>query len=103
MEQWSIQFTANRIKKLQEEMTDALSNLYHAIKTFEEECSYLSEQWKGKTAEIFFQSERVLLEQADVFGDKTEALLLELLQAEQIFSDCEVQVADIMKEGFLWD
>lgn len=103
MEQQSMQFTASRVKKLQEEMTGALSDLYRAIKELEAECSYLSAQWKGVAADSFFQAQRTLLERADSCGDKTEILLIDLLQAEQIFTECEAQVADVMKEGFLWD
>ena len=103
MEQQSMQFTASRVKKLQEEMTGALSDLYRAIKELEAECSYLSAQWKGVAADSFFQAQRALLERADSCGDKTEILLIDLLQAEQIFTECEAQVADVMKEGFWWD
>lgn len=102
MSQWSLQFEGIPIKKIQEEMIAALSDTYDAFMEFEEEMDYLSGIWKGGAANIFFSSQKELWQETNICAEKSEKLLMGLMEAEKDFAQGEKEIKSVIRESFLW-
>ncbi len=102
MERWSLRFEGTEIKKLQEEMIAAWSDIYDALKEWEEEKEYLTDIWRGTAADTFLASLKGVWQEIGNCSKKTESLLSGLINVEENFAQCEKEIENLTQEGFLW-
>lgn len=100
---WSLQFDADAVKQLQEEMILIYSRLLNALKEYETEKEYLSGVWKGESASGFQNIQSQTMQKIKTCADKTEELLLSLEDAENIFRQCEKKVEKLIGEMCIWE
>ena len=101
--EWEIQFSGMKIKEKQEEFMSAISDLYNALKEYEAESGYLQSIWKGPAADMFFDRQKSIWIKIGECTEKTQQLMLALIEAEEVFAQGEKEVCKILEEKCIWE
>ncbi|MBP3603085.1 MAG: hypothetical protein J6J79_02920 [Lachnospiraceae bacterium] len=102
MTEQKIKFGGKKIKEMQEQYMTAVSDLYDALREYETETDYLLGTWKGNAADTFSAANRRSCEQLDESMQRTEKLMLALIQTERVFGEGEKEILNTMERVPAW-
>ncbi len=97
MEEENVQFCGREMKEIQEQYMSSITDLYDALRLYETENDYLSGMWKGDAATTFFDGQKKFRDQLSAGMQKTERLIMALMQTEKVFEQGEKEISGMLE------